>query len=134
MQLLTVLRVGKAVGLVAVGLAGLSEQDQRRRISGLEREREIEQDERIDVELCPTGHVNHDPEADNDGLGDKEGRSTEEAGEIFRLLAEPVAAEADSRWACGRWNLRTYSCSAGLCCTLIPLSLCSLPVQQLPPR
>ena len=35
--------------LVPVGLAGLGEQDQRRRIGGLGREREVEQDERVGI-------------------------------------------------------------------------------------
>ena len=53
MQFLAVLGVGDAVRLVAVGLARLGEQDQRRRIGRLSRECEIEEDERIDVELGP---------------------------------------------------------------------------------
>jgi hypothetical protein len=43
MQLLAVLGVGDAVGLVAVGLAGLGQKDQRRGIGGLSREGEVEQ-------------------------------------------------------------------------------------------
>ena len=35
--------------LVPVCLAGLREQDQRRRVSGLEREREVEKDERVRI-------------------------------------------------------------------------------------
>src|SRR6516165_2754961 len=40
------------------------------------------------------------------------------------FLPNQSPPKADSRWACGRWNLRTCSCSASPCCTLIPLSLC----------
>ena len=46
MQLLPVLGVGEADHLVAVGLAGLSEQDQRRGVGGLQREGEVEENER----------------------------------------------------------------------------------------
>lgn len=50
---LAVLGIGIGVGFVAVGLTGLREQDQRRGIGGLETEREIEQDEGIQVECDP---------------------------------------------------------------------------------
>ena len=51
MQLLTMLRVGNAVRLVAVGLPGLGKQDQRRGIGRLGRKGEVEQDEGKEVEL-----------------------------------------------------------------------------------
>ena len=92
-QLLAVLGVGDRMRLVAIGLARFGEQDQRRRIGRLQRKGEVEQDEGIDVERRPTRHVDPDPHADDDRLGDKKGRRAEEAGEGFRLQREPVAAE-----------------------------------------
>ena len=93
MQLLAMLGVGDAVALVAVGLPGLREQDQRRRVSRLQREREIEQDERIDVELRPAHDVDQDPDPHDDRLCYEKGRRSEETGEALRPRAEPVAAE-----------------------------------------
>jgi len=50
MEFLPMFRVGEGVGFVAVGLTGLRQQDERRGISRLRAEREIEQDERVDIE------------------------------------------------------------------------------------
>ena len=52
-----------AVHLVAVGLARLREQDQRRGVGGLRREDEVEQDERVRVPVVDQRHrVEDDPE------------------------------------------------------------------------
>src|SRR5208282_4531337 len=85
--------VGARIHLIAVGLASLGEQDQRRRIGRLQRKGEVEQDERIDVELRPARHIDPDPYADDDRLADEKGRRAEEAGEGFRPQPERVAAE-----------------------------------------
>ena len=92
-QLFAMLRVGEARHLVAVGLTGLRQQDQRRGIGGLGREGEIEQNEGIDVELGPARGVDPDPQRDDEGLRDKEGRRAEEAREILRFLPEPVISK-----------------------------------------
>ena len=42
--------VGLRVSLVAIRLAGLGQQDERRRVGGLEAERKIQQDEGIGIE------------------------------------------------------------------------------------
>ena len=60
-EFFAMLGVGEARHLVAVGLTGLRQQNQRRGIGGLGREGEIEQNERIDVELGPAGGVDPDP-------------------------------------------------------------------------
>ncbi len=93
-QLFTVPRISLGVGLVAVGLTGLSEQDQRRRVRGLEAEREVEQDERIGVVRRDAHRVDDDPDGDNDRLGDEECRGAEETGEVLGSLAESAAAES----------------------------------------
>ena len=87
------LGVGEARHLVAVGLTGLRQQNQRRGIGGLGREGEIEQNEGVDVELGPADGVDQDPQRDDDRLRDQERRRAEEAGEILRLLPEPVVSE-----------------------------------------
>jgi len=46
-KIFPVLRVGFRMYLVAVGLAGLSEQDKRRRVGGLQTECKIQKNERI---------------------------------------------------------------------------------------
>jgi hypothetical protein len=64
-ELLAMLGVGEARHLVAVGLTGLRQQDQGRGIGGLGREGEVEQNERIDVELGPADGVDPDPQRDD---------------------------------------------------------------------
>ena len=88
------LGVGEARHLVAVGLTGLRQQNQRRGIGGLGREGEVEQNERIDVELGPAGGVDPDPQRDDKRLRDQECRRAEEAGEILRFSPEPVVSES----------------------------------------
>src|SRR6266567_5303399 len=86
-------RVGFGVHLVAVRLAGLRQQDEWRGIGRLETEREVQQDEGIEIEVRDTYHVQHDPDRDDDRLGDQEERRPKEAGEDLGFDAEPVAAE-----------------------------------------
>jgi hypothetical protein len=80
--------------LVAVGLTRLGEQDQRRRVRGLGREREVQQDERARI---PVGddrdRVERDPEDDDDGLADDVLRCAEEPRRLLRAAPEGVAAE-----------------------------------------
>ena len=78
---------------VTVGLAGLCQQDQRRGIGGLEGKGEIQQDERIDVELGPAGQIDADPDRDDEGLPDQEHGRPEKARESLGLQGEPVVAE-----------------------------------------
>ena len=68
-----VLLDGGIAELVAVGLAGLGEEDQRRRVGRLGREREVQQDERIRIPSeADRGGVDRDPQDDQDGLSDDE--------------------------------------------------------------
>ena len=92
-QVLAMLSVGVGVHLVAVGLAGLGKQDERSGICGLKAEREIEQDERVDVEMHVPHRVDSDPRDDDNGLPDQEARRAEVAGEGFRGLPEPARSK-----------------------------------------
>ena len=90
---LAMLGVGIGVGFVAVSLAGLREQDERRGVSGLQAERQIEQNERIDVEMENAGGVEEDPDADDHGLRHQENGRAEKSRERLRFEGEPIVAE-----------------------------------------
>ena len=92
-QLLAVASVGIGVGLVAVGLTRLREQDQRGRVGRLGTEGQVQEDEGIEVEVRPSDRVRGDPERDQHGLRDQERRGAEEARERLRPQAEPIAPE-----------------------------------------
>ena len=64
------LRIGVGVRFVAIGLSGLREQNEGRRVRGLETERQIKQDEGIDVKLREPHDVETDPDGDDERLGD----------------------------------------------------------------
>jgi len=70
--------------LVPVGLAGLREQDQRRRVRGLEREREVEENEWVGIPAAGEGErIEDDPDDDDDRLADDVPRRAEEAGDAL---------------------------------------------------
>src|SRR5882724_3806990 len=87
------LRVGLRKRLVAIRLPRLREQDQRRRIGRLQAERQIEQDEWIEIELHDAGQVQPDPEQHDDRLRDQKDRRPEEARKGLRLRGEPIVTE-----------------------------------------
>ncbi len=93
-QIFAVQGVGVAMRLVAVGLPGLRQQDQRRRIGGLQRKGEIEQDEGIEVETHPAREIGDHPQQDQDRLGDQKHRRAEKPREALGLEGEPVIAES----------------------------------------
>ena len=93
MQVLAMLRIRLGVQLVALGLAGLRQQNQRCRVGGLQTEGEVQQDERIFVKRRQPHDVDDDPERHHKGLTDEKHRRAEEAGEGFRLQREPVVAK-----------------------------------------
>src|SRR6266852_6029592 len=80
---LAVLRVGIDECLVSIGLPRLGEQDERRRVGGLQAEGEVQEDEGIDVEAREPRGVGGDPDRHHDRLPDEEGRRPEEAGEAL---------------------------------------------------
>src|SRR5207244_5205915 len=93
-ECLAVLRVRLGQHLVPVGLARLREQDQRRSVGGLRREREVEQDERVLVEVDEDRvPVEDDPENDEACLGGDVSRRPEDPGQTLRDLTEPVVPE-----------------------------------------
>src|SRR4051794_9967577 len=90
-----VVGLGPLAGLlVPFRLAGLCEQDQRSRIGGLGREREVQEDERVRVPAQADGdRVDRDPQSNHDCLGDDVLRRAEEARGGFGAAAESVFAE-----------------------------------------
>ena len=93
-KLLAVERVCYGARLVPIGLPGLGEQDQRRRVRRLCREGKVEQDERLGVPAQPgSDRVQRDPDNDDERLADKELRRAEEACEGLGSPTEGVAAE-----------------------------------------
>src|SRR5262245_58222628 len=92
-QRFPMLRVGLEVHLVPVGLPGLCEEDQRCRVCRLQAERQVEQDEGIEVEPGDPGRVQPHPECHHERLPDQEGRGAEEAREALGPDRKPVVAE-----------------------------------------
>src|SRR6185295_6594353 len=70
------------------------QQDEGRRVGRLEAERQVEEDERVAVEMEEAPDVEDDPDSDNHALCDEKSRRAEETGEPLRLLPEPIAAES----------------------------------------
>src|SRR5450432_717547 len=87
------LRVSVGMRFVPVGLAGLCEQDERRGVSGLKAEREVEEDEGIDIEMDDPDHVEKNPNRHDQGLPNEEHGSAKEAGEGLRLERKPIVPE-----------------------------------------
>jgi hypothetical protein len=92
------LRVGERAGVhpavtlglsaLAIGLAVLRQQDQGRRVRGLGREREVEQDERIRVPAQRyRGDIEDDPNDDEAGLKCELTTRTEKTSEALARLA-----------------------------------------------
>ena len=94
--------VGIRMGLVAVRLAGLGQQDERRGVGGLQAERQIEQDERIDIEMEDARRVECDPHPDHDRLADEKHRRAEKPCKTLRLESEPIVAENRREMPVGR--------------------------------
>jgi hypothetical protein len=85
---------GRGPLLVAVGLARRREQDQRRRVGGLQREGQVEEDERVRVPLqAEPDRVQDDPDNDDDRLADDVLRRPEKPRRILGVLAEGVLSE-----------------------------------------
>jgi hypothetical protein len=92
-QSLTMLRIGKGMSRVAVGLAGLRQQYEWSRICRLKAEGEVEEDEWIDVECCKPKDIDENPYRNNDGLGDEKAGRAKKASERFSLQGKPVVAK-----------------------------------------
>jgi hypothetical protein len=96
-QSLTMFRIGERMSRVAVGLAGLRQQDEWSRICRLQAEGEVEEDEWIDVEFCKPEDIDENPHRNNEGLGDEKARRAKKASERFSLSKSgaPVPAQRD---------------------------------------
>src|SRR5258708_15924130 len=93
MKVFAMLGVGDGVRLIPVSLSRLREKNERRRISGLQDESQIEQDEGIKVEIDEADDVDDDPDGHEDGLAYQKDRRSKKAGKVFRLKGEPVVAK-----------------------------------------
>ena len=93
MQCLTMFGVGAGMGYVAVGLSGLCQQDERRRICRLQAESKVEEDEWINVEGCKPSDIDENPKRNDDGLSDEKGRRPKKASKRFSLQGKPVVAK-----------------------------------------
>src|SRR4029077_19448936 len=93
MQVFAMFGVGDGMGLVAVRLARLGQQDQGCCISRLGAEGQVQQDEWVGVPDKRPENVEEDPDGHEDRLADQEGRGSEEAGEGFGLESERIIAE-----------------------------------------
>ena len=104
-EVFTVLGIGIGVHLIAVSLAGLRQQDQRCGVSGLKAECEVEQDEWVFIEFCPTNNVDQNPYANNHRLNDKKNWRSKKPRERFRLLGKPVITVHGSEMK--MWQMKT---------------------------
>ena len=87
------LRIRVGMRLVAVGLAGLSQKNEWGRVRRLKAEREIKQNERVQIEMDDSNRVHGDPRGDERGLSDEERWSAKESGKCLGALPEPARAE-----------------------------------------
>ena len=86
--------VGYGMSLVPVGLSGLSQEDEGRRVSRLQAEGKVEKYERVDVEYENSDAVQENPDGDNDRLADEEYWRSKEACERLGFERKPIGAES----------------------------------------
>ena len=104
-EVFAVLRIGIGMGLVAIRLARLGEQNQRCRVGCLQAERQIQKYERIDIEMNHARRVQRDPCGDDHRLADKERRRSEKPRERLGLEREPIVPENRSEMK--MWCVKT---------------------------
>ena len=92
-RILAMLGIGERMRFIAVGLSCLSKQDERCRVGRLQAEGEIEQDERVDVEMRQAGYISGDPDGHEYGLTDQEDRRPEKTGKGLCFKSKPIIAE-----------------------------------------
>jgi len=112
---LAVLDVGFSVGLVAVGLPGLRQQDERRRIGRLRAEGQVQQDKGVQVKLRHPGHVEDDPDCHDERLGDQEYGGPKETCKGLGFDAEPVTPEDRAEMQVGSMEAKRGVRSSGYC-------------------
>src|SRR5450432_157563 len=86
-------RVGLGVRLVPISLARLCQQNEGSGVGSLQAEREVKENEWINVEMRDAEDVQNNPNRDEGGLPNQEHGRAEEAGERLRLERKPVVAE-----------------------------------------
>jgi hypothetical protein len=92
-QRFAVLGIGIGVGFVAIGLAGLREQDQRCGVGRLEAESEVEEDERINIEMEEPGDIDDDPDGHDHSLRHEEERRPEKPRESLGFQGKPIVSK-----------------------------------------
>src|ERR1700733_8063276 len=102
MQVLAMFRIGDGVRLVAVGLTRLRQQNERRSIRRLQAEREVEQDERIDIKRCEPDDINKNPDRNDDRLPNKKHRRTKKPSKRLSLQGKPVITKNRSKMQMGQ--------------------------------
>src|SRR4029077_17388325 len=82
-----------------------------RGVRRLQAEREIQQNEGVDVELRQAGDVDDNPDRDDDRLPDQAGRGARETGKGLRLETKRVVAER--RREVGVWKMEAEIIAPG---------------------
>jgi hypothetical protein len=96
-QRLSVRRVGVGVGLVAVSLPRLRQQDQRRGVSRLQAEGQVQENEWVRIEVRDPDQIDHHPAGDDPRLDDQVRRGDRSAGQpaaVGAAVRRPVARAA----------------------------------------
>ena len=101
-QVFPMLGIGVGVGFVAIRLTRLGQQDQGCGVGGLQAEREIEQDEWIDVEMDQARSVQGDPCSDEEGLPDQKSRRSKKPREGLGLEGKPIIPKQRCQVGMGR--------------------------------
>ena len=85
-------RIGEGMSSIAVGLAGLRQQDEWSRICRFQAEGELRRMNGGDVERCQPEDIDENPWATMT-LGDEKARRAKKASERFSLQGKPVVAK-----------------------------------------
>jgi hypothetical protein len=115
-QRFTVLRIGIGLRLVAGGLTGLCQQNQRRGVGRLQAESEVQQDERVNVEGGHAKHVQADPQQHNQSLRAEKHRRTEEPRKRLGAQGEGVVAEGGAEVGVGAVEAQVIDGDCFRCC------------------
>jgi hypothetical protein len=92
-EVFSVLCISQGVSFVPVGLTCLRKQDEWRCVSRLQAEREVEENEWIDVERHDAKSIYQNPDGDHDRLADEEHRRPKETRECLGFERKPVCTE-----------------------------------------
>src|SRR5579863_4642294 len=100
-EILPMLRIRDCMRLVPVRLTRLGQKDERRRISGLSAESQVEKDERVEIERGYADRIQKYPDGNNERLGNQEDGRAEESRKGLGLEGEPIVAEGPGKMQVG---------------------------------